>query len=111
MKLYNLVLAAIVTVGISSPVLAEDSPHSFSANVGVVSNYLWRGVTQADDGPAVQGGVDYAHSSGFYLGTWVSNIDWGTSSLNYDQNDGGANEVVAIDDDQGTAKGVMPGTM
>jgi uncharacterized protein (TIGR02001 family) len=50
--------------------------HEFSANIGVTSNYLWRGVTQTDDGPAVSGGVDYAHSSGFYLGGWISNIDW-----------------------------------
>lgn len=48
----------------------------FSANIGVTSNYLWRGVTQTDDGPAVSGGVDWAHNSGFYLGGWVSNIDW-----------------------------------
>lgn len=48
----------------------------FSANIGVTSNYLWRGVTQTDDGPAVSGGVDWAHGSGFYLGAWASNIDW-----------------------------------
>ncbi|MEN8214018.1 MAG: TorF family putative porin [Pseudomonadota bacterium] len=49
----------------------------FSANIGVTSNYLWRGVTQTDDGPAVSGGVDWSHNSGIYLGTWISNIDWG----------------------------------
>lgn len=48
-----------------------------SANVGVTSNYLWRGVSQTDDGPAVSGGIDWSHDSGFYLGTWASNIDWG----------------------------------
>ena len=48
-----------------------------SANIGVTSNYLWRGVSQTDDGPAVSGGIDWGHDSGFYLGTWASNIDWG----------------------------------
>lgn len=47
------------------------------ANVGVVSNYLFRGVTQTDDSAAVQGGLDYAHGSGLYVGTWLSNIDFG----------------------------------
>jgi len=61
-----------------------DSPHSISANIGVVSNYMWRGVTQTLDDPAVQGGVDYAHTSGFYAGTWVSNIDWGSDDPNYE---------------------------
>ncbi len=51
-----------------------------SANIGVTSNYVWRGVTQTDDGAAIQGGVDYAHDSGFYIGTWVSNVDFGPGS-------------------------------
>lgn len=70
--------------------LAED-PWSFSANIGVVSNYMWRGVTQTGDQAAVQGGLDVAHESGFYAGTWASNIDW---------DEGGAEEVtgtVAVD--------------
>ena len=45
-------------------------------NVGVVSEYRYRGLSQTDGEPAVQGGVDYAHSSGFYVGTWATNISW-----------------------------------
>ncbi|WP_341206184.1 TorF family putative porin [uncultured Psychrosphaera sp.] len=48
-----------------------------SANASVVSNYLWRGLEQADGGPAVQGGLDYSNESGFYAGTWASNVDFG----------------------------------
>lgn len=48
-----------------------------SANVGATSNYLWRGVSQTDDGAAISGGIDYADDSGFYVGTWASNIDFG----------------------------------
>ncbi|MDD3449197.1 MAG: TorF family putative porin [Gammaproteobacteria bacterium] len=48
-----------------------------SANIGVTSDYVWRGVTQSDNGPAVQGGVDWSHDSGFYLGTWASNVKFG----------------------------------
>ncbi|ABZ78357.1 conserved hypothetical protein [Shewanella halifaxensis HAW-EB4] len=47
------------------------------ANIGATSNYLWRGVTQTDDAVAVQGGIDYSHDSGFYAGTWASNVDFG----------------------------------
>ncbi len=46
-----------------------------SANLGVVSNYVFRGVTLSDDTAAVQGGVDYNHDSGFYAGTWMSSLD------------------------------------
>lgn len=61
-------------------VALADDPHSVSANIGVVSNYVWRGMTQTLDDPAVQGGLDYAHESGFSAGTWVSNVDFGTDA-------------------------------
>lgn len=48
-----------------------------SANIAAVSNYYFRGITQTDDKAAVWGGVDWAHDSGFYLGTWLSNVDFG----------------------------------
>jgi len=51
-----------------------------SANLGVQSNYYFRGITQTDDGAAVSGGIDYAHDSGFYVGTWLSNVDFGSDS-------------------------------
>ncbi|NOT14248.1 MAG: hypothetical protein HOP21_01475 [Methylotenera sp.] len=50
------------------------SPHSVTFNLGLYSQYMFRGVALSD-GPALQGGIDYAHSSGFYAGTWWSNID------------------------------------
>ncbi|HZM43637.1 MAG TPA: TorF family putative porin [Burkholderiales bacterium] len=51
-------------------------PHTFTGNVGFYSQYIFRGLTQTDRDPAIQGGFDYSHSSGFYLGTWGSNISW-----------------------------------
>ncbi len=45
-------------------------------NVGAVSEYRYRGLSQTNGDPAIQGGADYAHSSGFYLGAWASNISW-----------------------------------
>lgn len=49
-------------------------PYTLTYNLGLYSNYMFRGVDYSD-GPAVQGGIDWAHSSGFYLGTWFSNLD------------------------------------
>jgi len=45
-------------------------------NVGLYSQYIFRGLTQTNRQPALQGGVDLTHSSGFYLGAWGSNISW-----------------------------------
>jgi uncharacterized protein (TIGR02001 family) len=45
-----------------------------SANIGATSNYMWRGVTQTQDGGAAQAGLDYAADNGLYVGTWTSNV-------------------------------------
>lgn len=55
---------------------APASPHTFTANVGLYSQYVFRGLSQTNEGIALQGGVDYSHSSGFYLGIWGSNVSW-----------------------------------
>lgn len=59
---------------------AADSPHTLTGNIGVYSQYIFRGLTQTNRDPALQGGFDYSHSSGFYAGTWMSNISWLTDS-------------------------------
>jgi len=48
--------------------------HSLSGNFSLNSDYRFRGISQSWKLPAVQGGLDYAHSSGFYAGTWASNV-------------------------------------
>ncbi|KVW96933.1 TorF family putative porin [Thiobacillus denitrificans] len=71
---YALVLTGLI--GVPATVVAAESPHSLSANVGLYSNYVFRGISQTGGEPAIQGGLDYSHSSGFYLGTWGSNVGW-----------------------------------
>jgi len=62
---------------------AEDAPAAdapevspITANVTVTNNYVYRGITQTDNKPAIQGGFDYAHESGLYIGNWNSSISW-----------------------------------
>lgn len=68
-------VAALAAVGSASA--AE-----LSANIGVASNYLWRGVTQSGDDAAISGGIDVGFDSGVYLGTWTSSL--GDNSSNYE---------------------------
>jgi uncharacterized protein (TIGR02001 family) len=51
-------------------------PYTITGNFGIYSQYIFRGLTQTDRKPAFQGGFDFAHTSGFYLGTWGSNVSW-----------------------------------
>ena len=55
----------------------EEASSNFSWNLSVTSDYVFRGITQTDFDPALQGGVDYAFGgSGWYVGAWASNIDF-----------------------------------
>ena len=53
----------------------------WSANASMTNNYIWRGLTQTENEAAVQGGIDYASDSGFYVGTWVSNVNYGAGDV------------------------------
>jgi uncharacterized protein (TIGR02001 family) len=80
-----------------------------SANIGATNNYIWRGVTQTDNDAAVSGGLDYAHDSGLYAGTWVSNVDYGGASAEVDFYGGFANELDSISYDIGAIYYYYPG--
>lgn len=61
---------------------AEAEPDwSLDFNLGLYSNYIFRGLSLSE-GPALQGGIDLSHSSGFFVGTWFSNIDKDVSAGN-----------------------------
>ncbi len=55
-----------------------------SGNLGLTSDYLFRGISQTDEGMALQGGLTLAGDSGFYLSTWGSNINFGQGSMELD---------------------------
>lgn len=90
-------------------VLADE--HEISANIGFVSDYRYRGISQSDRKPAVQGGFDYEHASGFYAGVWGSSISWlGTGSgAEIDVYAGYAGEVGMFNYDVGVLHYNYPG--
>jgi uncharacterized protein (TIGR02001 family) len=67
-------LSAAVVAGVLA---SGQSMATMEANIGVANNYIWRGVTQTQDQASISGGLDYSGESGFYLGTWTSNVDFG----------------------------------
>jgi len=74
------VLFTSVLVMTASPLMAfaqEKKPepeYTLAGNAGLWSDYRYRGFTQTDYKPALQGGIDFTHKSGFYLGNWNSNV-------------------------------------
>lgn len=77
MKLKSILLAAAALVAAPAIATAQEAPEfSLSANVGVASDYVFRGVSQTNGDPQVFGGVDLGYGM-FYAGTWASNVDFG----------------------------------
>ena len=77
MKLFGTAAAAALALGLTSlaaPASAQDAKVAF--NVGVTSDYVFRGYSQTNEDPAIQGGVDLTAGS-FYAGAWASNVDFG----------------------------------
>lgn len=73
-QLKKLGLMGVGLIGLAvAPQAAQAA--ELTANVGVTSNYVFRGLTQTDDGVALQGGIDYIHEVGFYAGAWGSNVE------------------------------------
>lgn len=91
-------------------------------NVGLYSQYIFRGLTQTNRQPALQGGIDLTHSSGFYLGAWGSNISWLTDnksapvysaggSLELDVYGGYRTDIKGVGIDVGALQYWYPGTL
>lgn len=73
MKFRNIMLASALVA--LAPAMAMAQEVSSSANIGVSSDYVWRGVSQTNGRAQVFGGVD-ASAGSFYVGAWASNVDW-----------------------------------
>jgi uncharacterized protein (TIGR02001 family) len=104
----NLKLAAALTLAMATlgtahaqDAAVEATPeHVIGYNVGVVSDYRFRGISQSRMDPALQGGVDYTHTpTGLYAGTWLSTMKWvkdagGSGDVELDVYGGKRGEIV-----------------
>ena len=84
MSMFKKTTLALAVFTLASGAIAQTAPapapapatSPITANVTVVNDYRYRGMTQSNYKPAIQGGFDYAHESGFYIGNWNSSISW-----------------------------------
>jgi uncharacterized protein (TIGR02001 family) len=81
----KLLLASAAAAAFTTSVAQAQTPaptaeHTVTGNMTIATDYRFRGISQTfgegffTPGPAIQGGIDYSHSSGVYLGNWNSNI-------------------------------------
>ena len=67
-------IATGIALATSALAMSASASAEMTANVSVANNYIWRGLTQSINEAVVQGGIDIASESGWYAGTWVSNV-------------------------------------
>jgi uncharacterized protein (TIGR02001 family) len=98
-KIPRLTAAAALALAVLAPAAAQ-AETTLAFNVGAVTDYRYRGISQTRLQPAVQGGVDFGTSSGIYLGAWASTIKWiddagGDANVEIDLYGGWKGEVAA----------------
>ncbi len=81
MKKTNLSVAIALLATSASSFAAEEDKSFYgftpSASVALTTDYMWRGVSQTNNDPAIQGSFDLSHESGLYVGAWASNVEFG----------------------------------
>ena len=94
----------------ATPAYAQDEAVSFSANVALVSDYRFRGVSLSDEDPAIQGGFEVGTAAGFYIGTWGSSIEqFNGAETEVDVYGGWAGTFGLVDLDVGVIGYLYPG--
>jgi uncharacterized protein (TIGR02001 family) len=80
----TIIAASLASAALAAPGLATAQAaaapapdYTITGNVGLFSSYRFRGIDQTFGEPAIQGGIDFSHASGFYLGNWNSNVNQG----------------------------------
>lgn len=70
------VCAALLALPFAAVAQDEESASPFSVNAAITTDYVFRGVSQSNNGPAFQAGVEYSAPFGLYAGVWGSNVDF-----------------------------------
>jgi uncharacterized protein (TIGR02001 family) len=109
-------ILALSLAALSVPALAQgkkpEPEYTISGNFGLTSDYRFRGISQSNGKPAIQGGIDFAHKSGFYLGNWNSSIsEWaagGSSGIEMDFYGGYKTDLLGVALDFGAIQYYYP---
>ncbi len=73
-QLISLALLALMPLAAQAQ---DEDDSGFNWNAAATSEYMFRGISQTDDHPAIQAGAGYSWSNGVYVGAWASNVDFG----------------------------------
>lgn len=114
MKSFKILMAlATMTTTMANMATAQEKEYTISKNVSIVSDYVFRGISQSDEAPALQGEVGFEHMNGFHASIWGSTINFandGDESIELDLSAGYAFNYNGIDFDLGAIQYYYPET-
>lgn len=77
MTLRSSTVASSIAIALLLAAAAMGDAHAgTTGSIALTSDYVFRGVSQTNQDPALQAGLEYATDSGFYVGSWGSNVSW-----------------------------------
>ncbi len=78
MRIRSAGLACALIAGLAGRSVAGVGPDNFGGQLTLTTDYVFRGVSHSREKPALQGGIDFKHDSGFFVGIWGSNVEFPT---------------------------------
>ena len=111
-RVYKFIFSFIILTNSVTAMADDHMVGGFSGNVTLASDYSFRGISQTGEEPAIQGGLDWDSGSGFYIGTWGSNVNFGDgdeASMELDVYAGYAGSLEGLDYDVGFLYYIYPG--
>lgn len=111
MKSALLTLLGVLTLYPISSSYADDEPSPFSGNIALTSDYVYRGISQSNEEPTIQGGLDWADGdTGLYAGIWASGVDFEDATTEMDVYGGISGEMNGLNWDVGLLYYFYPGS-
>lgn len=80
MNLKKLVMGGVAAAVLTAGSVNVANAGEIEANVALSTDYIFRGISQTDNDPAISGGFDYSLDNGFYAGIWASNVEFADSN-------------------------------
>ena len=110
MNFKKLVMGSVAAAVLATTGVTASNAGEIEANVALSTDYLFRGISQTDNDPAISGGFDYSFDNGFYAGIWASNVEFDDVTTEIDVYGGYAVELAeGVELDLGYIYFVYPG--
>jgi uncharacterized protein (TIGR02001 family) len=84
---YSRIIAACCGAAVLAGAFAMSAAAEVHGYLTASTDYVYRGISQSNEDPSVQAGLDYAHAGGFFAGLFAASIDYPETTFVADPGD------------------------